>query len=62
MFDHHCPFINNCLGFKNYKYFLIFIVSYFAFLCLITAEMARYQVQLVQENHGYKKIHHTRFC
>ena len=54
MFDHHCPFINNCLGFKNYKYFLIFIVSYFAFLCLITAEMARYQVQLVQENNGYK--------
>ncbi len=24
-FDHHCIYINNCLGYRNHKYFLMFL-------------------------------------
>ena len=28
-FDHHCPWINNCVGIKNHNAFLMFLVSIF---------------------------------
>lgn len=34
-YDHHCPFIDNCLGTRNHKYFLIFIVTYFIYSLLV---------------------------
>lgn len=27
MFDHHCPWINNCVGSKNHPLFLVFLVA-----------------------------------
>lgn len=26
-FDHHCPFLSTCIGKRNYKYFMHFLVS-----------------------------------
>ena len=38
-FDHHCPYINNCVGYNNHSYFLMYIASLgvnLAYLFIIT--------------------------
>ena len=34
-FDHHCPWVANCIGLKNHKFFLGYLVTLSASLCFV---------------------------
>lgn len=42
VYDHHCPWINNCVGQGNHKYFLSYIALTWINLLLIIIACARF--------------------
>ncbi|KAK6940049.1 Palmitoyltransferase, DHHC domain [Dillenia turbinata] len=49
-FDHHCPWVGQCIGLRNYRFFFLFVSSS-TLLCIYVFAMSAYYIKVEMDNH-----------